>query len=100
VQRARGRSIRNEPFTDCLVVAAGAFILTGTAAFFEHRVQRLKGGGMRHGCEKIGPRIFDQGLDFPFVVVEACRASILGQFYNVRVDLSRNQFTEILVSYP
>src|ERR1700740_432798 len=33
-QRAQNHSIRNEPFTNRLFVAAGAFILTRTAALF------------------------------------------------------------------
>jgi hypothetical protein len=62
----KDRSIRNEPFTDCLFVAAGAFILTGTAALFEHRVQRLKRGGMRHRGEEVRPGILHQGFDLAF----------------------------------
>ena len=41
-QRAQDRSIRNEPSTDRLLVAAGAFILAGTVALFQTGVERLE----------------------------------------------------------
>jgi hypothetical protein len=40
--------IRNEPFTDRLLVAACAFVLAGTAAFFQSGVERLERRSMRH----------------------------------------------------
>jgi len=65
---AQGCLIRDKPFADCLLVAAGPLGLAGAAALFEQRVERLEGGGMRRGREEIRPGIFDQSLDLAFVV--------------------------------
>ena len=67
-QSAQDRLIRDKPFADRLLVAAGPLGLTGAAAFFQSGVERLEGGGMRHGREEVRPGIFYQGLDFAFVV--------------------------------
>jgi hypothetical protein len=40
--------IRDKPFADGLLMAAGAFILAGAAALLEHGVQCLEGRHMRH----------------------------------------------------
>jgi hypothetical protein len=41
-QRAQDRLIRNEPFTNRQLEAAGAFLLAGTAAFLQSGVERLE----------------------------------------------------------
>jgi hypothetical protein len=60
--------IHNEPFTDRLLMAAGAFILAATAAFFQSGVEHLERWSMRHGSEEVGARILYQGLDLSLVV--------------------------------
>jgi hypothetical protein len=58
--------IRTEPFTDRLLVAAGALGLSGAAAFFQSGVVRLERRSVRHGGEEVGARILYQGFDLAF----------------------------------
>jgi hypothetical protein len=67
-QSSQDRLIRDKPFADRLLVAAGALGLTGVAAFFQSGVERVEGGGMRHGREEVRPGILHQGFDLAFVV--------------------------------
>ena len=60
--------IRNEPFTDRLLVAAGALSLTDAAAFFQSGVDRLERRNVRHGSEEVGARILYQCLDLALVI--------------------------------
>ena len=69
-QSAQDRLIRGKPLADRLRTAAGALSLPGAAAFFQSRIERIEGGGMRHWREEIRPGIFYKDstlpLSFPF----------------------------------
>ena len=63
--------IRNEPFTDRLLVAAGALGLTDPAAFFQSGVERLERRSVRYRGEEVGARILYQCLDLALVIAFA-----------------------------
>jgi hypothetical protein len=58
--------IRDKPFANCLLVAAGALGLPGAAAFFQSGVERVEGGCMRHRREEIRPGILHHSFDLAF----------------------------------
>ena len=60
--------IRDKPFANRLLAAAGALGLPGAAAFFQSGVERVEGGGMRHRREEVRPGILYEGFDLAFVV--------------------------------
>lgn len=69
VSFSRNRLIRDEPFANRLLVAAGALGLPGAVAFFQSGVERVEGRPMRHWSEEVRPGILYQGFDLAFVVV-------------------------------
>jgi hypothetical protein len=74
---AQDRLIRNEPFTDRLLVAAGALGLPGAAAFFQSGAERLERRNVRYRGEEVGARILYQCLDLALVIAFAGSAKTL-----------------------